>query len=66
MNCPTCKEKMSCVDTVGTGQVVYRKYKCSLCGNKFYTTERMDELAHYRLSGLRTKRRKELQKEKIL
>ncbi len=58
MYCPNCKEKMFCADTASAKQSVYRKYKCGKCGNKLFTSERVDDTARYELACLRSKGRK--------
>lgn len=43
MNCPKCNGYMPVVDTGNTGDTVYRKRKCEICGAVVFTEERAEE-----------------------
>lgn len=63
MDCPTCKIKIACVDSVSTGKNTFRKYRCSLCGKEFYTYEQVNEAAKIALGLLRGKQRRRNKKK---
>lgn len=64
MDCPTCKIKIACVDSVSTGKNTFRKYRCLSCGEVIYTHEQVNEAAKAALSMLREKQKKENEKYK--
>lgn len=57
MDCPTCKIKIACVDSVSTGKNTFRKYHCVDCGKVIYTHEAENEAAKVALGLLREKQR---------
>lgn len=63
MDCSICKQKAYCVDTATSGRITYRKYRCSVCGKVFYSSERVDGRAKYALNNIRHKRRTKKEKE---
>lgn len=58
MDCPACKIKIACVDSVSTGKNTFRKYRCSSCGEEVYTYEQVNEAAKIALGLLRGKQRR--------
>lgn len=64
MDCPVCKIKIACVDSVSTGKNTFRKYRCLSCGEVLYTYEQVNDAAKIALSMLREKQKKANEKYK--
>lgn len=66
MKCQECKKKMSVIETITTGKVIYRKRMCPVCGKIIYTVESVDEtkkfIKAYRLQD--NERRQRLKEKK--
>lgn len=62
--CLECKDKLLCIESASDNEATYRKYRCPVCRNITYTTERADKTARYELNALRLKRKKQLIREK--
>lgn len=42
MNCPQCNGKTAVTESKTVGDIVIRLRRCKLCGNKFQTSEHID------------------------
>lgn len=43
MNCPECGGKSTVADSVAENDFVYRRRRCKVCGEVFYTEETISE-----------------------
>ena len=64
MNCPVCGEKTEVLDTVHLDQETYRRKRCKVCGEIFFTEETITHRPVGYYDAWAEKRHK-LKKEKI-